>query len=403
VYNLGMSRTEKLYYSDPSALEADASVVSIEGDPGAPVVELDRTIFYPEGGGQPCDLGTIAGASLASVEERDGRIFHRLASPLAAGAGERVRLVLDGERRRDHAEQHTGQHLLSSTLLRLFEAPTVSFHLGVERCTIDLDVPALSDDDLAEAERRIDEAIAEDYPIVVHLCPPEDPSSFPLRKKLPEGEAEIRVVEIDGLDFTPCCGTHLASTARIRHLKILGAEKYKGMSRVTFVAGGRAAAESFAASRAAREAARAFGCSPAEIAQKAARAAERLKALEQAASGLQRERAALEAELASRDPGGLPAAVVLRYADRGADAAQEAVRAFTARGAAAIAASLPELTALAASPDAGARLGERLKPLAQASGGKGGGGNASFRASFPDPASLDAFLSAAGRELGAAE
>lgn len=395
-----MIRTERLYYSDPSAQEAEASIIGAEGTASEPVLVFDRTVFYPEGGGQPCDLGTVAGVAVSFVEESGGRILHHLAAPLAASPGERVRLVLDAARRRDHSEQHTGQHLLSSTLLRLFGAPTVSFHLGVERCTIDIDVPSLPDDDLAEAEARVDEVIADDYPLVVHLCPPEDPHSFPLRKKLPEGEAEIRVVEIDGIDFTPCCGTHLASTGRIRHLKILGAEKYKGMTRVTFVAGGRATAESFLMSHNVRETARAFGCSTAEVAQKAIRAAERLKALEQASAGLVRERAALEAELAAQRPGGIPGAMVLRYSDRGVDGAQEAVRAFTGRGAIAIAVSLPELTAIAASPKAGTRLGERLKPLALAASGKGGGGDTSFRASFPDQASLETFLAAAERELG---
>jgi len=398
-----MARTEKLYYSDPPALEAEATLLRVEGEPAAPILELDRTIFYPEGGGQPCDLGAIGGVEVAAVEESGGRVLHRLASPLAASAGDRLRLVLDEGRRRDHSEQHTGQHLLSSTLLRLFGAATVSFHLGAERCTIDVDAPGLGGEDLAEAELRIEEIIAEDYPVSVHLCPPEDPASFPLRRKPPESEGEIRIVEIDGLDFTPCCGTHLASTGRIRHLKLLGAERYKGMTRVLFVAGGRALGESFAASRAAREAARALGCSVPELAAKAARAAARLEELERAAQAAMRERASLEAELASRAPGGLPPALLVKLADRGAEAALESAKAFASRGAACLAASLPELTALAVAPSGEARLGERLKPLALAAGGKGGGGGASFRASFADRAGLDSFLASAAAELGARE
>lgn len=396
-----MAATEKLYYSEPSARAAEASIVRIEGDPSSPLVELDRSLFYPEGGGQPCDLGTLGGIAIASVEERDGRILHRLAGPLAASPGGRVELVLDHARRRDHAEQHSGQHLLSSTLLRLFGAATVSFHLGQARCTIDVDLPALPEEDLAEAERRVEEAIAEDYPILVHRCPPEDPLSFPLRRKLPRAEGEIRVVEIDGLDFTPCCGTHLPSTGRIRHLKILGAEKYKGMTRVSFVAGGRAASESFAASLAGAAAVRAFGCSLPELAAKAGRAAARLAVLERAVQASSRERAALEAELAASGPAGLPPALALAFADRGADAALESAKAFAARGCLCLAASLPELVAVAIAPSEAARLGEVLGPLALAAGGKGGGGAASFRASFPDRPALERFLEAAAGGLGA--
>ncbi len=396
-----MARTEKLYYADPAALAASASILSIEGDAGTPLVELDRTIFYPDGGGQPCDLGTLRGIPVVSVDEAEGRILHRLAGPLDASAGDRAELVLDAARRLDHSQQHTGQHLLSSTLLRLFSAPTVSFHLGAARCTIDVEAPALADADLAEAEARIEEVIAEDYPVVTHRCPPEDPLSFPLRKKLPDTDEEIRVVEIDGLDFTPCCGTHLASTGWIRHLKILGAEKYKGMTRVTFVAGGRAVAESFAASRHAREAAAALGCSPAEIGAKASRAAARLSELERAAGAAMRDRAGLEAELAAARPGGLPAVLVLRFPDRDAEAALESAKAYASRGSTALAASLAELVVVAIAPSGEARLGELLKPIALAAGGKGGGGPASFRASLPDAAALERFLSEAARAIGA--
>jgi len=394
-----MPETLQLYYLEPRLLETDATIVDVRGQGSSPEIVLDRTLFYPEGGGQPCDLGTLGGAALSSVVEVGGRIVHRLAGPLEARPGQRVRLVLDGGRRRDHREQHSAQHLLSSVLLRLFDAPTVSFHLGAERSTIDAEAPLLSDEDLAEAEGQIDEVVAEDYPFTTHLCPPEDPDSFPLRKRPPQGEEELRIVEIDGIDYSPCCGTHVSSAGELRLVKILGAEKYKGMTRVSFVAGARAIRDYAEVSHIVRQTARAFGVSSSELEEKARRSVERLKSAEASLVALRRDRAALEARIAAGPSGAPPSPSLLRFADRDAQAAQEAVHAYGELGATALAASLPELTVVAGSPDA-RDLGRRLKALAEPLGGKGGGGQGSFRASFPDLASLETFLDKARAELG---
>jgi alanyl-tRNA synthetase len=374
-------------------------VLELRGSPAAPVLVLDRTLFYPEGGGQPCDLGTVGGVPLESVAEEGGRVLHRMAGAVNAEPGLRLPLVLDWERRDDHRVQHSAQHLLSSVLLRLFDAPTVSFHLGAERSTIDVKGPPLTEGDLAEAEARMDEVVAEDYPFTTHICPPEDLASFPLRKRPPEGEEELRIVEIDGIDYSPCCGTHVASALELRLVKILGVEKYKGMNRVAFVAGRRALRDYASVSRIAHGTARAFGSSLGELEERARKSVERLKAQESSLAALVRERAALEAALAATAPGGLGSPALLRFADRDALAAAEGARAYGALGAIALAVSEPELTVVAAAPEA-TRLGERLKPLALKAGGKGGGGPASFRASFPDDASLEAFVASALAELG---
>ncbi|MDA8427457.1 MAG: alanyl-tRNA editing protein [Treponema sp.] len=394
-----MSETLRLYYTQPRLRETEAAALEVLGTPAAPVLILDRTIFYPEGGGQPCDLGTIGGVALDSVVEEGGQVLHRLSGALDAEPGTSLPLVLDWARREDHRTQHSAQHLLSAVLLRLFDAPTVSFHLGAERSTIDVEGKLLSDEDLAEAEAAIEEVIAEDYPFVTHLCPPEELGSFPLRKRPPEGEEQLRIVEIDGLDYSPCCGTHVASALELRLVKLLGAEKYKGMSRVSFVAGRRALADYGSVSRIARASARAFAVSVGELEEKARRSVERLKTLEASLAALSRERATLEASLAAASPGGLASPALLRFADRDAQAAFESARAYAELGAAVLAVSMPELTAVAAAPRASG-LGERLKPLAQAAGGKGGGGPASFRASFSDSLSLESFVASALTELG---
>jgi alanyl-tRNA synthetase len=407
-----MPSTEKLYYSEPSLFEAEARIVAVEGEPLAPLLVLDRSIFYPEGGGQPCDLGSICGLEVTAVtEERSPagelRILHALkGSPSAdpgLSPGRSVRLLVDAARRRDYSQQHSGQHLLSATLLRLLGAPTVSVHLGRERCLIDFDIPAIPDEDLAEAETLIDAAIAADRPLRVHRCPPEDLSSFPLRKRPPAGEEELRIVEIEGLDFTPCCGTHVSSLGALRVLRVLGMERYKGMTRLGFVAGDRAAADYRDVSLIAREAARLLSTSVAELPAAVAREAELRRTLERSNLGLLRERAALEARAAvaaGTVDGKPPALVALSLVDRDADSLMESAKAIAAAGSTALLASLPGLAIQALSPASEARLGERLKPLLARSGGRGGGGPSSFRAAFPDAASLEAFMAAAKAELG---
>lgn len=405
-----MDRTRKLYYEQPELFEAEATIVAVEGDCSAPVLELDRTIFYPEGGGQPCDLGSIGDAALASVSEKDGRVLHAMAGPFPVRAGDRVRLRVDGARRLDYSQAHTGQHLLSATAMRLIHAPTVSAHFGKEHCAIDVDVPSIPEEDMAEIEDAVERAVAEDRPIRVHLCPPEDIASFPLRKRPPAGEEVLRIVEIDGIDFTPCCGMHLSSTGKLRLVRVLGTEKYKGMTRLYFLAGGRAVADYRSVSRIAQDAARCLGTSAADLGSAVSREVERRKNLEFAYVALVRERAAMEAQTAASElgiaaagaagqPGGSPPLLSRRYPDRDASSLMETAKAFASAGMTALLASLPELTVQALSPTGNLRLGERLKAPLAAAGGKGGGGAASFRAVFPDAARLELFMAEAEAAL----
>jgi alanyl-tRNA synthetase len=387
---------EALYYARPGLERLGARLVAFVGEGGAKGLVLDDTIFYPEGGGQPCDLGTMEGLPLLSVTEEGGQVVHRLAVPLPGDwePGRMLELRLDGPRRLEHS----AQHLLSATLLRLFGSPTTSFHLGPERCTIDIDCPALPAEDAAEAERAVNEAIGADYRIITHLCPPEDLADFPLRRRPPSGEAVLRVVEIDGLDFTPCCGTHVASTSALRLLIILGYEKYKGMTRVHFVAGGRAVALARSSAQVARDAARILGCPPQSVAVEVERQAGRLKEALAANKGLVRARATMEADISvAKNPGTGP--IILEFRDRDAEAAVEAAKALAERGRVALVASHPDLTACAAAPGPEAGLGARLKPLSEEKGGKGGGGPAFFRASFPNSVYFGDFLGLARRNL----
>jgi len=421
-----MSGTQKLYYLEPELHQVEALLLErrtgaaaaatargrgsdASGGAGLDLV-FDRSIFYPEGGGQPCDLGSVARADepeltvpVVAVEEDGDKIVHRLAvdpsAEFRAEPRERFILRLDEPRRRDHTEQHTAQHLLSSVLLRLFGAATVSFHLGAERCTIDVSVPGLDAGCVAETEAAIDRIIEQNYPIVTHLCPPEDPSSFSLRRAPPASEGPIRIVEIDGIDFTPCCGTHLRGTGAIRAFRLFGAERYKGMTRVSFAAGGRAIADYAALSAIAASASAALGCARAELADRAERLRLRVSELESSRRGLIVKNASLEvaAAIASKGEG----ALVMSLGESPADSAQEVVKAAVARGRVALALSDSELVACAAAPPGGGDLGALLKAAAAARGGKGGGGATSFRAAFPDAVSLAAFAAEAALLLGA--
>jgi len=194
---------------------------------------LDRTIFYPEGGGQACDLGEIgpmaggASTSVASVTEAvsssgERLVLHAMAGPCAALAGDAVRLSVDRPRRIDYSQQHTAEHLIGSAALRLLGANVVSVRFGSERSLIDFDLPAIPEEELAAVEEAVETAIAEDHPLRTRLCPPEDAASFPLRRPPPAVEEVLRVVEIEGLDFSPCCGLHLGSTGELRMVKADG-------------------------------------------------------------------------------------------------------------------------------------------------------------------------------------
>jgi alanyl-tRNA synthetase len=397
-----MAGYERLYYSDPRLARAEATVLAVEGSPEAPILVLDRALFFPGGGGQPADAGRAGGVEVAEASEAGGRPSLRLAAPSSARAGDLVLAEIDAARRLDYAQQHTGEHLVAAVARRLFGINSVSVHFGPERSLVDLGAAELSDERLAAIEDEVERLVAADLPIRTHLCPPEDASAFPLRRPAPSGAAELRVVEIEGLDFTPCCGVHLRSTGELRAVRLLGSERYKGMTRVYFLAGGRAAADYLAVSRIARDAARALGAAERDLAGAAAREAARRAEAERASGELVREAAAAEAAAAPEGREGGSRVALRRYPGRGAVTLLETAKAYAAAGMTAVLASLPDLTVQAVAPERGPRLGERLKPALAASGGKGGGGPASFRAVFADAGALEAFMAAAAAELGRA-
>ncbi len=391
-----MTAALKLFYSSPGLMELDAIVIESFTEGGKTVMLLDRTPFYPEGGGQPSDLGEIDGCSLAHVTEMNGRICHTLSEMRNFIPGDIVQCRVNGQRRRYHTQQHSGQHLLSAVLEKEYSIHTVGFHLGAEYCTIDITATEFTQQTSRRVEKLMEELVIKALPLKVHVCPPEDPSSFPLRKKLPEGEDSLRIVEIGGYDWVPCCGTHVPATEQIRTVKILAAERYKGAMRLYFVSGDRALEVleqrfSLLASCAAMA-----GCSPEEVPARLSQQKARLESLETERVELLAERARLEIARIEDDCGIL----CLVFNSRKAEAAQESVKAATARGCAVLAFSRPDRTVLAAYPLTGApaglpNLSAALKPLLAIHGGKGGGGPGNFRAAFQDEVSCQSFFDAA--------
>ena len=231
-----MQPTEKLYEADAFTRRFTAAVLACEPAPGGWHAALDRTAFYPEGGGQPCDTGTLGGAAVTGVHAGGGVIWHTLDAPLPVGG--RVEGELDWARRRDHMEQHTGEHILSGTLHRLFGAENVGFHIGQPAVRMDMDRP-LTPAQLAEAEAAANAAVRADAPVRAWYPEPGELAGLAYRSKK-ELDGPVRLVDAGGADLCACCGTHLRRTGQVGLIKILSAQNYKGGVRLAVACGARA-------------------------------------------------------------------------------------------------------------------------------------------------------------------
>ena len=227
------------YELEPYRTSLATTVVEAGVEAGKPFAVLEDTILYPEGGGQPPDRGTLNGVAVLDVQKKDGAIRHVLAAPVGPGPAD---LCLDWERRFDHMQQHTGQHLLSAVAQDRFRWETTAFHLGPEVSDVELAVASLGAADLARLEEAVAAEIREARPVVPRRVSLEEFRTLPVRTRgLPEGfSGDVRLVEIAGVDLNTCGGTHLANTAEIEVVALLSTESLRGGTRVFFAAGGRA-------------------------------------------------------------------------------------------------------------------------------------------------------------------
>jgi alanyl-tRNA synthetase len=231
-----MPKTDRLYYSDCYLREFEARILRSQAVPNGFKVYLDRTAFYPASGGQPTDFGTIAGLQVVEAIDEGDEIAHLLRQ---APEGEGVTGKIAWARRFDHMQQHTGQHLLSAAFVRSGDYKTVSFHLGEESSTIDLDSDRLGSRQLEEAEDAANQVVFEDRPVRISFQPSNEASRLDLRKATSR-EGEVRLVEVEGFDLSACGGTHVNRTGAVGLILMRKVERMKGLTRVEFVCGGRA-------------------------------------------------------------------------------------------------------------------------------------------------------------------
>ena len=228
--------TEKLYYADPFLTEFDARVLACEAVKDGFAVVLDRTAFYPEGGGQPYDTGVLGGAEVLDVHERAGVITHKCASPLPVG--ETVHGKLDWARRFDHMQQHSGEHICSGLICARYGCDNVGFHMGAESVTIDFnaDIPW---EELLEIEAAANRYIYEDHPIDIQFYRGAELDKVEYRSKKPL-EGDVRIVSFPGADCCACCGTHVVRSGQVGLVKFLSVQKFRDGVRIELLSGKRA-------------------------------------------------------------------------------------------------------------------------------------------------------------------
>ena len=293
--------TQKLYYQDPYLREFPATVLSCEAAGEAWKVVLDQTAFYPEGGGQPADHGVLktAGGEIAvtGVHEKNGAVVHTCAAP--AEPGTVVTGVLDWARRFDHMQQHSGEHILSGILCRLYDCDNVGFHLGAEAVTIDYNADITWEQAL-EAERLANEAIWADRETEIFYPSPQELAALDYRSKK-ELTGQVRIVEFPEADRCACCGTHVERAGQAGPIKVLSCQKFREGVRMEILCGARALRYLSTAYDQARAVGQRLSVKPLEIQGAVERLEEELSAAKERMADLEQTAfAALAAEQAGR-------------------------------------------------------------------------------------------------------
>jgi alanyl-tRNA synthetase len=274
-----MPVTERLYYSDSHLIEFDARVVDVaDRVSGWTALVLDRTAFYPTGGGQPSDTGTLNSVRVVEcIDDGDNGVLH-VVQGTAPSRGDVVRGRVDWSRRLDHMQQHTGQHILSQALITLFNAPTRSFRVLEASCQIDVELNNPTTEIIERAVELANNVIWEDRAITIRSVTSGEAAELPLRKE-PARDGDLRLIEIEGFDLTPCGGTHAYRTGEVGMIAVRSWERAKGLTRIEFVAGVRALGDYRKANKSAREVAALFSTGRDDAPQLAAQMVEEHKEL----------------------------------------------------------------------------------------------------------------------------
>ena len=370
--------TARIYYTDPYCRRFDAVVTDALSREGRPAVVLDRTAFYPSSGGQPFDTGRLGDAAVLDVVDDDHGVVHVLSAPLVEGAT--VSGEIDWARRFDHMQQHTGQHLLSASFDRLFENPTVGFHMGADSSTIDLARDA-SRRDLDRAEDEANRVVWEDREVSIRFV---DPASrdragtlLQLRKESTR-TGVLRLIEVAGFDLSACGGTHVARTGAVGLIAIAATEKLRGGTRVTFACGARA----LGALRTLRESVagsvRALSVLPAQLPAAIDRMQTEARDLRRIVARAQQSAAIHEAARLAREAPEVAGVRIVAAALDGWDAAglktiAAAIAGVTPAVAVLFSSSAPHHVVVARSPEVSIAAHDVLRTLLERFGGRGGG------------------------------
>jgi alanyl-tRNA synthetase len=382
--------TDRLYYHDSFLYEFDARVTESLQIDGRHAILLDRTAFYPTSGGQVHDTGKILVNSreIAVTEVADdeqGRVLHYVPEPIAVDTA--IHGQIDKVRRLDHVQQHTGQHVLSAAFIELFNMPTVSFHMGAETCTIDLQTTSLSMAQVKEAERLANQIITEDRPVAIRFVPLEEARQLGLRKLPPKQTGDLRLIDIQNFDLCACGGTHVRSTGQIGCILVRKTEKVKQGVRVEFVCGHRAVALARKDYTALTEAAALFSSHIHELPQQIKKALDDAKAAGKIQHKYLEEIAALEAERMLSRTSGSPKIICAVFQDRDAAFIKLLAQKLTASrtDVVALLASLASQPTLVFAQSAGQKsnMGQLLKETLGQLGGRGGGSADMAQGGFP--------------------
>ena len=367
--------TERLYYTEPTCVECDATVTSCHTVDGRSMVTLDRTVFYPSSGGQPCDTGTLGGCAVVDVLDLDGgQVGHVVDAPLVVGSS--VRGQVDWPRRFDHMQQHTGQHILSAAFDRLHQARTVGFHLGADVSTLDLD-KVLNAGAMEAAEIEANRIVWDNRPVSIRFATPEEAATMTLRKE-PTRSGSLRLIDVAGFDLSACGGTHVEWTGQIGHIAVKSWEKFRGGTRLEFVCGGRALREYRMARDIVAGCVRVLSVPPADLPAAIERGQADNKDLRRTAKAQQQRLAVYEAAgLVARGTSVGSATVVVEVIEGWDQAGLKALATAAASRpgvvAALMSASEPTLVVIARASDVSLDASAVLKALVAGCGGKGGG------------------------------
>ncbi len=367
--------TERLYYADSYTLSFEADVLEVTTHGERPALVLNRTYFYPEGGGQPADRGTLNGVRVLDVQSRpsDRAVLHVLEAPLQA---RRVTGEIDGERRRDFRLHHSGQHILSQALERAAAARTLSVHMSEASMTLDVDRVDIAPEEWEAVENLANRIVLEDRPVRAWFPKPKELAALNIRK-LPEVEGRLRVVDVGGFDLTACGGTHVARTGEIGVIKVVKAERRGETTRLEFKCGERALRDYRAKNDVANRLAASLTVGYWELPEAVGRLQEQNRALQSELKAARERLAAYEAatllaEASQRDGYRL----VARAFARNADEVRLLAQALTAEaGVVALLGAAGERAQLifARSADLSLDVQPLLKKALEALGGRGGG------------------------------